>query len=265
MSRPGYGQLVAAEVRKLVTTRLGLWLLLAAMALTALYVSLSIGFGDDPDNPTPPLSSPEGQRTLLALAASGAGPLLAVLAAIGLTGEFRHRTATATFLATPHRGRVVLAKLVTYALVGVGYALACSAVALAIMVPWLAAKGIDVDLAGNGIPDTLTSVLAAVAIWGLVGVGLGALVREQVATVVGLLIYLYIAEPVVTRIPALESWTVYLPGPAENALTSVSYGDGSVYGALSALEPWQGGLLFAGYGIVLALAGTFLSVRRDVG
>jgi ABC-2 type transport system permease protein len=258
MPRPGFVRLLVAEFQKLVTTRLWLWLLLGSVALTALYVSLSVAFGADPDNPTPLLSSPAGQRTLFALAASGAGPLLAVLAAIGLTGAFRHHTATVTFLATPHRGRVVLAKLVTYGLVGVGYALACIAVTIAITLPWLAAKGIHVPLTGNGIPGTLAGVIAAVTIFGLIGVGLGALLGDQVATVVGLLIYLFVAEPILTRIPALRGWTSYLPGAAENALTHVSYSD------LNVLQPWQGGLLFAGYGIVLAMAGTFRTLRRDV-
>ena len=72
---------------------------------------------------------------------------------IGLTGEFRHQTATTTFLATPNRGRVVLAKLATYALVGIAYALVCIAVTIAIAVPWLNAKGIQVPLGGNGIPE----------------------------------------------------------------------------------------------------------------
>jgi hypothetical protein len=126
---------------------------LALLALTAPYASLAIAFGDTPDNPTPPLTSPGGQRTLFSVG-QGAGTLLAVLAAIGLTGEFRHQTTT-TFLATPHRGRVVLAKLITYALVGVGYALACIAVTIAIALPWLDARGIPVPLGGNGIPATL--------------------------------------------------------------------------------------------------------------
>jgi ABC-2 type transport system permease protein len=235
------------------------------MALTGLYVSLSIGFGDDPENPTPALFTPEGQRTILSLAASGAGPLMAVLAAIGLTGEFRHRTATATFLSTPHRGRVVGAKLISYALVGVGYALACIAVAVAITVPWLNAKGYEVPLTGNGIPATFAGIIAAVSLWGLAGVGLAALVREQVATVVGLLIYLYVAEPIVTRIPALETWSLYLPGKTEDALTQVDYTGSSMFGGGPVLDPWQGGLLFAAYGLALALAGTLWSVRRDVG
>jgi ABC-2 type transport system permease protein len=251
-------RLIAAEFRKLLTTRLWLWLLLGSMALTALYVSLAIAFGDDPDTWTPSLATPAGQRTIVSIAASGPGTLLAVLAAIGLTGEFRHHTATATFLATPHRVRVVVAKLVAYGLVGVGYAVCCIAVTVAIALPWLDAKGIRVPLGGNGIPGTLAGVIAAVAIFGLVGVGLGALLRDQVATVVGLLVYLFVAEPIVTRIPALRTWTVYLPGEAENALTQVTLTNQQL------LQPWQGGLLFAAYGIALAVAGMQLTVRRDV-
>jgi len=251
-------RLIAAEFWKLFTTRLWLWLLLGAVALTALFVSLAIAFGDDPDTWTLPFSTPEGQQTLFAIAAGGASPLVAVLAAIGLTGEFRHRTATATFLATPHRGRVVLAKLVTYGLVGAGYALVCIAVIVTIALPWLAAKDIDVSLTGNGIPRTMAGVIAAVAIYGLIGVGLGALLRDQVATVVGLLVYLFVVEPIVTRIPALSDWTRYLPGPADDALTQVSLSNQEF------LAPWQGGLVLATYGIVFAVAGTFLALRRDV-
>jgi ABC-2 type transport system permease protein len=251
------GRLITAEFHQLATTRLWLWLLLGSVALTALYASLAIAFGDTPDNPTPPLTSPGGQRTLFSVG-QGAGTLLAVLAAIGLTGEFRHQTATTTFLATPHRGRVVLAKLITYALVGVGYALACIAVTIAIALPWLDAKGIPVPLGGNGVPATLAGVVAAVAMFGLIGVGLGALVREQVATVVGLLVYLFIAEPIVTRIPALHSWTIYLPGAAANALTRVAQANQDF------LPPWRGGLVLAAYGLLLAAAGTLLTTRRDI-
>src|SRR6266511_3030242 len=161
-------RLIAGEFGKLFTTRLWLWLLLASMALTALYASLAIAFDDDPDNFAPSLGSPAGQRLLFAVAGGAAKSLVAVLAAIGLTGEFRHKTVTATFLATPHRGRVVAAKLVTYAV-----------------------------------------VIATVAVFAVLGVGLGALLRDQVATVVALLIYLFVAEPIITRISALGEWTSY--------------------------------------------------------
>ncbi|MGQ0842100.1 hypothetical protein [Actinokineospora sp.] len=248
-------RLVVAEFQKLFASRLWLWLLLGAGALTALYASLAIAFGDDPDNPSPPLSTAQGQGLVFGTA-QGAATLVAVLGAIGLTAEFRHRTVTASFLATPRRGRLVVAKLITYAAAGVLYSLFSIGVMLAIAVPWLSAKGIDVTLDGKA--DILVGVVAGAAIFGIIGVGLGALLREQVATVVGLLIYLFVVEPIVTRISALGEWTRFLPGAAEEALTQV------VQANQRLLEPWQGGLVLLAYGVVFAIAGTLLSVRRDV-
>jgi len=198
-----------------------------------------------------------GQRTLFSVG-QGAGSVVAVLGAIGLTTEFRHKTATATYLATPRRSRVVLAKLVTYPLLGIGYGLVCVAVTLLVALPWLAAKDIDVSLLGNGIPATLTGVVAASALFGLLGVGLGALLRDQVGTVVVLLVYLFVAEPIVTRIETFSDWSLYLPGPAAGALTQVSLTNQDF------LAPWQGGLALAGYGLVLAFAGARLTIRRDI-
>jgi len=251
-------RLIAGEFRKLFATRLWLWLLLAAMAIAGLYASLQIAFSDDPDTWTMPLSTSDGQQTLFAAAPSAANPLIAVLAAIGITGEYRHRTATTTFLATPHRARVIGAKLLAYAAVGVGYALVCTAVVTAIAVPWLSAKGIEVSLTGNGLPGTIAGGIAAAAVYALIGVGLGALLREQVATVVGLLIYLFVLEPILTSLPALDSWTRYLPGPADNALTGISLTNQQY------LQPWQGGLALASYCLVIAVTGTYLATRKDV-
>jgi ABC-2 type transport system permease protein len=251
-------RLIAGEFRKLCSTRLWLWLLLGAMGLTALYASLLIGFSQDPDTMTAPLSSPEGQRTLFAVAAGGANTLVAVLAAIGITGEFRHKTATATFLATPQRGRVVAAKLATYALAGAAYGAASLIVVTAIAVPWLATKDIEVGLLDNGLPGTYAGVITDTAIFGLLGVGLGALLRNQVATVVGLLVYRFVAEPILTGVPALDSWTTYLPGSASAALTQVSLTTQEY------LDAWQGGLVLAGYGLLFAAAGALFSMRRDI-
>lgn len=251
-------QLVAAEFRKLVTTRLWLWVLLGAIGLTALYASLLIGFSEDPDTMTAPLTSAAGQQTLFAVAAGGANTLVAVLAAIGITGEFRHKTATATFLATPRRGKVVVAKLVAYAMIGAAYAVVCLLVVTVIAVPWLSARNIEINLLGGGLPGTYAGVVADVIAFALLGVGLGALIRNQVATVVGLLVYRFVAEPILTGVPALRDWTIYLPGSASAALTQVSLTTRDY------LEAWQGGLVLAGYAAVLAAAGALISMRRDI-
>jgi len=250
-------RLIAGEARKLATTRLWLWLLLASVGLTVLYAVLTIAFADTPDALTRPLSSREGQRTLFAVGAAAA-PFAALLGAIGLTGEYRHRTATATFLATPQRGRVVVAKLITYAFAGVGYAVVNLAVTAAIVLPWLASNRTSVAVGPGDLAATAAGVVSTVALFGLIGVGLGALLRDQVATVVALMVYLFLVENILTNIRSLHDWTPYLPGQAEEALV------GSTLTHQQLLAPWQGGLLLAAYGLVLAVAGVWLAVRRDV-
>jgi ABC-type transport system involved in multi-copper enzyme maturation permease subunit len=250
--------LVHGEFAKLRSTRLWLWLLLATMGLTALFASLNIAFNNDPDTLAPPLATAAGQRLLFGTAAGGAQTLVAVLAAIGMAGEYRHGTATTTFLATPHRGRVVAAKLITYALVGMAFAVACIAVVAAIGWPWLSARGIDLALTRSGIPATMAGVVAAVAAFALLGVGLGALLRDQVAAVVGLLVYLFVAEPILTRIPALQDWTVFLPGPSASALTGITLIDRDF------LLPWQGGVVLVGYALIAVALGLWRTTRIDL-
>lgn len=251
-------RLIRAEFRKLATTRLWLWLLAACAAWTAGYTALAIGFAGQVSSLTPPLATPAGQHTLLAIGAGGAGPLAAILAAVGVTGEYRHHTAAATFLATPARCKVITAKLLTYLLTGAGYALASIAIALAVALPWLAARGTPMPPAGNGNPAVLAAVVASTAIFAVAGAGLGALAGGQVATVTGLLIYLYVAEPLLTHVPALHSWTAYLPGVAADALTQATQA------GVQLLTPWAGGLMFAAWAVALAAAGTLRTIRRDI-
>lgn len=251
-------RLVRGEFAKLLSTRLWLWLLLATMSLTALFASLNIAFNNDPDTLAPPLATAAGQRLLFGTAAGGAQTLVAVLAAIGMTSEYRHRTAATTFLSTPHRARVVTAKLITFAVAGAAYGVACVAVVIAIAWPWLHMRGIEPTLIGNGIPATVAGVIAAVTAFAVLGVGLGALLRDQVAAVVGLLVYLFVAEPIFTRITALQDWTVYLPGPSANALAQITLTDQDF------LQPWQGGVMLAGYGLAVAAAGLWRTTRLDL-
>jgi ABC-2 type transport system permease protein len=251
-------RLIAAEFRKLLTTRLWLWLLLASLAWTAGYSALAITLGQRPGGLTPPLTGAAGQHALFAIGVGGAGPLAAILAAAGTAGEFRHRTAAATFLAEPRRARVITAKLITYLLAGAGYALACVAVSLAVALPWLAARGTPVSLAGHGNLAVLCTVIISAAVFGVTGAGLGALLGGEVITIAGLLLYLYVAEPLLSRITALGSVTAYLPGVAADGLTQASQA------GVRLLPPWQGGLVFAAWAAVIACAGAAVTTRRDI-
>jgi ABC-2 type transport system permease protein len=249
---------VRAEFRKLVTTRLWLWLLLASAAWTGGYSAVAVGLSQRPGSPAPSLSTAAGQHALFAIGAGGAGPLVAILAAAGVAGEYRHRTAAATFLATPRRAAVITAKLVTYLLAGAGYALVCCAVSAAIALPWLAARGIPVSLARNGNVAVLGAVIISAALFAVTGAGLGALLGSEIPTIAGLLLYLYVAEPLLAHISGLQTWTPYLPGVAADGLTEATQA------GVRLLAPWLGGLVFAAWALALAAGGTLRTIRRDV-
>jgi len=251
-------QLVATEFRKLLTTRMWLWILLISAAWTIMYTSLVIALANRHGGLVPSLSSAAGQHALFAIAAGGAGPLLAVLAVTQVAGEYRHRTAAATFLATPHRERVVAAEVIAFLLVGAGYALACIAINLAVALPWLSAKGIEVSAFGNGNLAVLVAVVISVAVFGMTGAGLGAALHSQLATVTGMLLYLYVLEPLISHIAPLHSWTPYLPGVAADGLTQ------AVQSGVRLLSPWAGGLVFAAWAIAFAVAGMISTSRTDI-
>jgi hypothetical protein len=88
--------------------------------------------------------------------------VVGILGIIAVTGEFSHQTITPTFLARPRRSRVAIAKLLTYAVVGLAYAAACTAVVLAVALTWLAADGIDIVLGGADLARTLLGTRLAV-------------------------------------------------------------------------------------------------------
>ncbi|MBA0127459.1 ABC transporter permease [Haloechinothrix sp. YIM 98757] len=250
-------RLVRAEFDKTFSTKLWIWLLLGGIALMGTFMAFTIGFDGAEGNPSPPLSTPEGKRNLFATA-SAANTFALLLGIIAVTGEFRHQTVTPTFLATPHRGRVVTAKLAAYAVLGIAFGLVTIVAATAIALPWLAAIDIDLSMTSSGIPGTLAGVLAAVALYALLGVGVGALVRNQIAAVVGALVYLFVVEAFMRGLPVIRDYYQYLPGGASEALTATTDP------VVEFLEPWQGGALLAIYALAFGVLGSLLSVRRDV-
>ncbi len=248
-------RLIKAEFAKLFSTKLWLWMLLGAFGLAALGVSLTIGFDGQEGNPAPPLSTPEGQRNLFS-SAGASNVWVLILGIIAVTGEFRHQTVTPTFLATPRRGRVVIAKLLGLGLAAVPFALLVMAVTFLVVTVHAGARGDAPSLTGDNLRVLSSSGLVLV-VYTVIGVGLGALLRNQVGAIVGGLVYLFVVEPIIRSVPATAGAYKWMPGGGLEALTATFQGP-EVLGA------WQGALLLLGYGLVAALLGTFLAVRRDV-
>jgi ABC-2 type transport system permease protein len=248
-------RLVRSEWTKLFTTRVWLGLVLGGCVMVGGFTALLTGFAGNAESGIPPVGTPEFEQIAFAQATS-ANVLFLILGVIGMTQEYRHRTATPTFLATPRRWHVVVAKLIAYALIAVPFALVLLAVNVLVVAVYGGARGGAPSLDGGKLEVLATSGLALV-IYSLIGVGLGALLRNQVGAIVGGLVYLYVVEPVIRSIPATSGAYKWMPGGGLEAMTATFDGP-------DLLGAWEGGLLLVGYGLLAALLGTLLAVRRDV-
>ena len=214
----------------------------------------------------------EGLPSILYSTATAVGyvfPLL--IGTLMVTSEFRHKTLTPTFLATPRRGLVLWAKLAVGVLLGVFYGIVGVVAAAGPSAAFLAGYGIDTGLASSDTWAMFGRMLLAYVLWVFIGIGVGALVRNQVGAIVGVLVFTQFLEPVARAAAAfvegMDSFTKYLPGAASDALVGASVFSVSTAQTGTGGEPlqwWAGGLVLLGYAAVLVLLGYLTSWRRDV-
>ena len=179
-----------------------------------------------------------------------------ILGILGMTGEYRHQTVSSTFLVEPRRGRVLAAKLLAYAMMGFLFGLATAAATLILAFPLLDLRGVAALAAGVEVPAIILASIATMTLYAVVGVAIGALLRNQIAAVVGALVWVLVVEAlVISLLPAVGKW---LPGGAAQAMVQATITAGDL------LPAWAGGLVFLAYGLVLAFAARLLTIRRDI-
>jgi ABC-2 type transport system permease protein len=252
-----------SEWRKVMTTKLWWALLLAAVAVAGVSTGgiISSFQGGGPPGTTPPDPFAQASNQRMLAGQGGAGEIFAlVYGVILMTTEFRHLTSRPTFLIEPRRIRVIVAKLIVGAGVGAIYAIASTVVVAGVMVPWLGLRGDSIAWLSGGVLATLGRAACAVILYALLGVGIGVLVRNQIAAVIGGLAFLLVIENIFAVIPALNKGYAFLPGPAAGALVGSNVPTvGGV--ALTSLE---GGLVLLGWGILVAVCGWLFTMRLDI-
>jgi ABC-2 type transport system permease protein len=244
--------LLRSELLKQRSTRTTVGLLVSMLVLVILAVLLHSLL------PAQSLRSPNNQLTILGRG-EFLGALFAGLAgALSVTAEIRHGTIRPTFLVSPRRARVVWAKVWACVLTGSVFGLTAGAVAVATGAAAFRARGIDLRMDGGDYVLLVAGATAAAALWAAIGVGVGALVRHQVPTVVGICAWLLFVEGLVAGdLVGLGDLFKFLPGSAAAAIS------GQEPGAL--LAPAPSLVLLGAYAGVVALAGAMATSRRDVG
>lgn len=170
-TRPGFGRLLAVELRKMVDTRAGFWLQIAIMALTALVVTVRCATGDT------------GDHTFVAVLDVGLQPAAVLLPIVGVllvTSEWTQRTGLITFALVPVRSRVLAAKL-----------LSSIVLSLAMLAMSIATVAAGVALTSSGTPGTWSDtapMIGQAAVFlttGMIGgLAFGAILRESAPAIV---------------------------------------------------------------------------------
>ncbi len=177
-------RLIHGELIKVRTTRTALGFGAASVLLVLALVLISFLTSD----PT----TAEQKREALNVGGVLSVPLL-IFGIVGATGEYRHRTIAPAVLIAPGRARLTVARLIAYMLTALVVGATMLVVAFAIGLP-LAGGG--ESLSGNDYAVVLGGGLIVSVLTTALGVGVGVLVRNQVAGVVGALIWLFILSPV---------------------------------------------------------------------
>lgn len=216
-----------------------------------------------------PAISTDGIPALVYSSATAVGYVFPLLVGtLMVTTEFRHKTLTPTFLTTPRRGVVLVGKFVVGVVVGLLYGILGSAASLAAGAGVLSIFGIDTELGSADTWELVGRMLLAFALWALVGIGVGTVVRNQVAAIVIVLAVTLFIEPIVRTLGGLVSGfsdvVKWFPSAASDALVGKT-----IFGAMSsggggALEWWVGGLVLLAYAVVFLVIGLFTTWRRDI-
>jgi len=259
------GRLVRVELLKLTTARLSYGLLAASVGITVLWNVLEASRAGKANGPAP-LNTYAGLQSIVT---GGVWGLIfaAVLGVIIASGEFRHLTATLTYLTEPARGRVLAAKMAAAAAGGAVFGLAGYAVACAVGLSFAASHGYGIVVGGATFADWGVGHMVGGALLAAIGVVVGSLVRSQLAGVIGVFVWSIILESLLGGL--FKAVRPYLPYTAATTLSGTPLGSGSFgpgRGAVSGAPlPFAAATALLA---VIALAGALLAarttLRRDI-
>jgi len=243
--------LLQAELIKLRTTRTFLALASAAVGTSLLLVVL-----------VSLLTEPTEDSVLADVFTSDtSGLFILILAVVGISGEWRHRTITSSLLAAPDRLRFLAAKTVAFAVAGLVLSLVISVAVAIVGFAILSARDQPTPELGELAAQIARNGIVAMLL-GALGVGLGALVRNQVVAIVGVLVIATVVEPLLLALePDVGRWG---PFTLPNAVAGISEEDSGVSDGVDLPSPGVAGLAMLAWIGGFYAAGATLLRHRDL-
>lgn len=242
--------LIRTEVLKLRTVRSPWLLLIASPLLVIAGISGAVNTSKDPLD-----ASLQSQ----ALAHVGLTSIFTlVFGILVIAGEYRHKTITDTYLSTPARGRIIAAKLLVSAVLGLASGLVSTLIGLGVAAAWWQGKGAAFAWSSSAMWTTIGGGIVWNAAFAAIGVGIGALVRSLVGAIALALAWIALVEGVVGQLVGnLARWLPFNAGQALGAATKPMMSS-------DLLPRWGGGVVLAVYTLLFAMLAVVTSVRRDV-
>src|SRR6266511_2779241 len=234
-----------------------LGVLATAAGLTALATILGAArAGGSGHMAPPPLDTAAGLTAMLTR--NGLGMLMAAVFGVTVSsGEFRHGTATTTYLGIPGRVRVLIAKAIVAAGFGLLFGLVAAGLTTGITLAFVAAKGYPVALGWGTIARFAAGAILGSGLLAAVGVGLGSLLRGQLAAIVTVFAWGFVVEQLIGGL--FDSAQPYLPYTAATTMAGATLGGGT-----SALPFAAAAALVAGVAALLSAVAAQTTVQRDV-
>jgi ABC-2 type transport system permease protein len=267
------GSAIKAEFRKFFTTRMwwgmaiGVFLSGALLSVVFAFLlpgSRSRGAGGPSGPPLPGLDNPTMVATVYTAGLSIAYLLTLTVGVMSIGSEYRHMTITSTFLSTPKRVRVMVAKVISLLGIGAFYGLVFLVGSIGAGATTIALKGFSPIPEVGSISRALALSLLVLGLWALIGLGAGILIPNQVAAILIAVGAAWIVVPLAGFVLGFVSWgkaiVPYLPDQATAAMVGQINSNPNV----ELLSWWAGALVLVACAAVLAGIGSVLTVRRDV-
>lgn len=257
---------LVSEIRKILTTRLWWIALICILVLGGGYATVPAAVAVlDPAAGPSAFSDPGTVRSIY----NGGNTLTRILALVvgvmAMGNEYRHRTLGSTYLATPHRWRVIAAKAGSLMIFGLLFGLVSVLAGVLVAVPFIMINNGEFLLLRGDTWRSLGLGVLSIALWTMIGMGIGTLLRSMIVAMLVGIGFAYVLEPALTVLFFVQDWQVPLnlmPSGATNAMLGVN--SPVLFASDQPYAWWQGTLVLAGWCLLPALVGVLVTVRRDV-